>query len=125
MESLVEYFKQVGEMAKQDVLAYQASPAFKEARQKALKMQEVLFGTAWTLLEVCMNLRMGVNGAADEWEPYHIADTVKMLEARLETWQNSIYEKGEKFDAAVRQLVFATIEEVKSYDWWQKDKSSA
>ncbi len=89
--------------------------------QEALKWQERLFRKCdyHDLCSICMELRSGVNGYADEWRSVYIKEVIGMLRARLETWREA-GKREERMDNAVKELVMATIEEVESYDWRQK-----
>ena len=87
------------------------------ARQDALPQQQDMFGDT-TLPEICMALRMGVNGSADSWSPADIGATVRMLRYRLQAWQTGVPRDAE-VDDCVRRLVEATCEEVMRYEWWQ------
>lgn len=78
-----------------------------------------MFGPNSELTAICMCLRGGVNGSAHQWEPDWIDATLEMLNARLSTWERG-GSREERLDNAVKQLVEATILEVRSFDWWQK-----
>jgi len=87
-----------------------------DARQIALAWQESLFGRSHgsTLPEICLGMRMAANGSADPWPTEVVRTTVGMLEARVETWQDS--RQGEKeFDDAVLAMVKAAIAYGKSH----------
>lgn len=92
------------------------------ARLIALQWQSSLFGkgVGSTLPEICMALRIGVNGSGDEWDPTFIRQAVEMLKARLQTWLPST-SRDERVDEAVRLLVQATIDEVEGYTWWTEE----
>ncbi len=89
-------------------------------RDEALREQRAITHPTSTLPEVCMDLRMAVNGSADGWDVAYIRRVVRMLQSRLATWQPTLYEKSRRVDAAVHALVEATLAEVQSYDWWQE-----
>ena len=101
--------------------AYEQTQEFRNQRLAALQEQERLCGTGphSNLASVCMSLRWGVNGSADAWDPALITAHVHLLEMRLATWQQSDT-RAKRVDNAVHELVRATIEEVKSYTWWQE-----
>lgn len=64
-----------------------------------------------TLLELCLDLRMAHNGSADPISPEETAAAIAYLRYRLATWTPSTPSSA-RFDAAVRELVEATIAEV-------------
>jgi hypothetical protein len=92
-------------------------------RQEAIEWQQRLFpsmkasGLALPMMlpEICLALRSGVNGSADEWAPEHVVEVVAMLKARLETWAPSLNPRDARVDAAVWALIEAVIEEVATY----------
>ena len=61
-------------------------------RTDAIAWQERLFPgvkefhSRPTLPEICLGLRASLNGAADPWTPEVLAEVVRMLQARLDTW---------------------------------------
>lgn len=83
-----------------------------EARLQSLKEQERLFGQMTTLPEICLAVRGAVNGAADPWPTEKVDETLVMLRSRLNTWQESS-RTYTRVDNAVKEMVLATIEEVK------------
>lgn len=91
-------------------------------RRRAVEWQEKLFGRSHEsmLPSICMSVRIGVNGSGDEWEPSLIRETLEMLKARIDTWEDSVCQKEAAVDDAVKNLVQATISEVTSYGWWQE-----
>ena len=54
-----------------------------------------------TLPEICLDLRMALNGAADPWPAADLAEVVAMLQARLDTWADPT----DAMDAHVRGMV--------------------
>ena len=58
-----------------------------------------------TLPEICMDLRMACNGAADPWEREFLESVVKMLKMRDEQWSGPT----DSMDAGVRQMLQAAI----------------
>lgn len=60
-----------------------------------------------TLPEICLELRMALNGSGDDWTPYPVDETLQMLEARSKTWTatNSV------MDNCIFMLISATIME--------------
>ena len=89
-------------------------------RDEALCEQRALTHPTSTLPEVCMDLRMAVNGSADAWDVAYLRRVVRMLQARITTWQPTVFAKSARLDEAVRALVEATLAEVQGYDWWQE-----
>lgn len=83
-------------------------------RHDAITEQDRLFGPQLMLPEICMNLRMAVNGSADPWPPEQVRETVAMFWARLATWQVQ-GQRSKRVDDAVRELVAATLAEVEEY----------
>jgi hypothetical protein len=76
-------------------------------RSDAVNFQEMLFGRAM-LTDICMALRSACNGSADPWTDYKKSQTIRLLKARLATWQLP----SNEVDEAVKQLVCATLKEV-------------
>ena len=92
-----------------------------EKRLASLHLQREMFGTQ-TLLEICQNLRMAVNGSADPWHPDDINDAVNMLQSRVDSWKPGPDWNSEaaRVDAAVLEYVRAVLAEVRvNYTWWQ------
>jgi hypothetical protein len=90
----------------------------RKARLLALEEQDRLFH-GMMLPEICLRLRMAVDGAADPWERATILSTLAMLQARLDTWEPSVLQNNERLDYAVKDMVAATISEVNaSKDHW-------
>ena len=83
-------------------------PGPSPGRFRAIEEQTRLFGTKM-LPEICIELRHAVNGAADPWPDKEIAETVRMLTMRLDTWHASI-RWDQRFDDAVREMILATLE---------------
>lgn len=90
------------------------------SRQVALEWQASQYPGS-TLPEICMDLRGAVNGSCDPCLPHEVRQAVAMLRVRLKTWAPACSHQSEKFDDAVYRMVVATLEEVDSYDWWQKE----
>ena len=63
------------------------------------------------ILQTCLDLRMHANGSADPWHEAMVKEAVAYLRCCLETWEPGI-KGGEAFDAAVENLILATLEEV-------------
>lgn len=91
-----------------------------DERLLALEEQRRLFPDCETLPEICVNLRMGTNGSADEWSATFVALTIAMLEARLATWEESVPASAKPFDDAVKAMVKATINETRGGGWHDK-----
>lgn len=65
-----------------------------------------------TLLEMCLDLRMAHNGSADPISEEETAAALAYLRHRLDEWERPALASGARFDAAVNELVRATIAEV-------------
>jgi hypothetical protein len=66
-----------------------------------------------SLPELCMALRMAVNGSADPWKDDDVRDALRYMERRILTWTESNTAADHRFDQAVRCLVEATIDYVR------------
>lgn len=82
-------------------------------RQAALDQFKAAFGKDATLLDACLDLRMACSGACDPISDEGRATQVAALEVRLAVWEPR-GEPWRRFDEAVRELVRATIAEVRS-----------
>jgi len=82
-------------------------------RREAIKEQAAQFGNL-ELPTICLALRAGVNGMDDPMDEKRVRKALVMLQMRLDTWEPS-YNKSERLDSAVKEMVAATIEEVRSY----------
>ncbi len=82
----------------------------KAKRYAAVQWQDRLF-PGLDLPSICMLLRAGVNGSADEWESSRVRETLDMLGSRLDSWYESNPET-QRVDDAVKELVKATRLEV-------------
>lgn len=85
----------------------------KNERVELLEEQDKLFGRQIMLPEICLNLRMAVNGSADPWPDDQIEKTVYILQRRLDLWIDS-HSRYKRVDDAVKELVIATLAEVKN-----------
>lgn len=74
--------------------------------------QERIFGHGVSLPDCCIVLRAAVNGSSDPWKDEDVDDAVYMLRKRIETWEPTLRPEDERMDAAVKELVLATIEYV-------------
>lgn len=81
---------------------------------EAKRWQERLCGRGIMLPEICLGLRGACNGSADPWQPDLVKETLAMLQARMDSWRPG-RKVEERFDNAVKELVAATMEEVKAY----------
>jgi hypothetical protein len=79
----------------------------------AVEEQAALFGDM-DLPSICLALRAGVNGMADYMDVDQVKNGLKMLQMRLDTWESG-FKGAERFDNAVKEMVIATIEEVRTY----------
>lgn len=69
-------------------------------RLEALKLQDKLFGQCSTIIEICMGLRMSLNGSADWWGQQLTDQTLEIVKARLDSWTpnlNKVDRKAEKY----------------------------
>lgn len=81
--------------------------------QRALNAFKDAFGSDETLLSACLRIRMAHTGAADPI-PYHQREAmIRALDLRLATWYPSQNPGRARFDAAVRELIEATLAEVR------------
>lgn len=100
-------------------------------RREAIEWQERLFPTTvWireddrsysrqvcpTLPEICLDLRMALNGAADPWKDEEVCEVRDMLQARLATWDVPTEAKdytmrhfNNAIDNAVELMVVSTV----------------
>jgi hypothetical protein len=63
-----------------------------------------------TLPELCLDVRMALNGSADPWPVGRYYQAREVLRGRSEGWQlGACGELDKKFDSAVKQMVDATI----------------
>lgn len=65
-----------------------------------------------TLPTLCLDLRMACNGSADPMKDEDRDGAIAYLQGRLDAWKPAVRGQ-ESFDEAVRQLVIATLAEVK------------
>jgi len=77
-------------------------------RTEIKKRQFDLFGDK-TLLEICIDVRHAINGAADAWEPREVAKTRQLLADAVATWEPTSQPCDQEIDDAVLALVKATI----------------
>ena len=81
-------------------------------RTHAFDLCLAAFGKDTTLLDACLMLRAACDGSADPISEAERDQCVEALRARLDVWEPPVLPKGARFDAAVRELVEATIAEV-------------
>lgn len=97
--------------ARQHRRELQVTAAFREGRRAACAEQYRLFPDYAMLPEICINLRMAMNGAGDPLDHARVLSTLAMLRQRLLWWEEGpVYSQG--VDDAVRALVSATLAEV-------------
>lgn len=101
---------------------YEETKEFKEGRKRAINLQHTLFPAKlyceyedyktklnnWrrippTLLEICLDVRMSLNGSADEWISY--IDVLEMLVERDKYW----YISEDAIDKSIRMILQLTI----------------
>lgn len=97
-----------------DALCDDSQGAAHSLKQEALDQFKAAFGQDATLLDACLELRMACNGAGDPLLPGEKPKMLAALRARLNTWSPSLSSNRARFDAAVRELVTATLLEVTS-----------
>ena len=55
---------------------------------EARETQRRLFASEQMLPEICLCLRMSVNGAADPWPDAYLREVVEMIKTRLQLWRD-------------------------------------
>lgn len=78
------------------------------SRIGAMEIQQEHFGNSM-LPDICILLRMSVNGSGDPWPGQKTALTLNMLSDRIDSWEHN----DNPIDAAVFSLVVTTV-------WWVK-----
>lgn len=73
-----------------------------EARSAVLPDYPVLV----TVFDVCLRVRMGLNGSMDPLPADQFDNRVRFLRTCLDTWDES----QDRFDAAAREMIEATLE---------------
>lgn len=79
------------------------------------RMSHLICADHQTLPSLCLNLRMSLNGAS---EPISSGETAKALQFLKDVdaeWHETVYPEDIEIDAAVRQLVRATISYIETY----------
>lgn len=80
-----------------------------EARRAAIGEQDRLFPEVDhhrpTLPQICMDLRMSTNGAADPWDTPRLREVVAMLRAREDSWDHP----SDDMDAGALVMLRAAI----------------
>lgn len=88
--------------------------------------QSKLFGPSAMLPQICMELRMAVNGSSDPWseaESSAVNESLRFLQARLDNWEAGDAQR-DGVDNAVKNLVRETIKEVKMHLRVKKEANS-
>lgn len=58
-----------------------------------------------TLCDICLNIRMSINGASDPWDDETLVKNRNMLEAREKTWADN----KDLIDALIHTMVWHTV----------------
>jgi hypothetical protein len=70
--------------------------------------------------DICLWVRGAAQGIYT-CQKEKIKETVDFLELRKDNWRRSLRDEHRELDEAWHGVLCATIREVKSYEWWQRE----